>query len=210
MNLLPKKSWHVRTRKNIERVQRDEAEGERAAEVELGRRLRVEQELRLEELRRRAGINSGGNPSGGTADGGKRDDGLTQATPGDNKRPPVKHFDLFEGLEQGPSSSATLDRRRAANAANQQARLVRAADVSQPWYSAASRPPGRPASKLKSAANSALEQRPEGTSARRGRAACELVTSMYDPMTAIKQAESLHKQRKAERRRREAASSRQL
>lgn len=58
MNILPKKSWHVRNKKNIERVQRDEAEAERRAKIEKDRQSRIDEELRVRDLRTRLGIES--------------------------------------------------------------------------------------------------------------------------------------------------------
>lgn len=54
MNILPHKSWHVRTKRNIEKVRRDEAKARREEE-ELERRREVaENEARIDFLRKRS------------------------------------------------------------------------------------------------------------------------------------------------------------
>ncbi|XP_053908354.1 leukocyte receptor cluster member 1 [Cuculus canorus] len=59
MNILPKKSWHVRNRDNVARVRRDEAEAEAERKKRDARALRAEQEARTELLRKKA--RSGGD-----------------------------------------------------------------------------------------------------------------------------------------------------
>ncbi|XP_003387359.1 PREDICTED: leukocyte receptor cluster member 1 homolog [Amphimedon queenslandica] len=54
MNILPKKSWHVLTRDNLERVRRDEAEAKRQEEEKAKRAALAEQEAKIEFMRKRA------------------------------------------------------------------------------------------------------------------------------------------------------------
>lgn len=54
MNILPHKSWHVRNKKNIERVRRDEANARKEEEEAERRRQVAESEARIGFLRKRA------------------------------------------------------------------------------------------------------------------------------------------------------------
>lgn len=119
MNILPKKSWHVRSRRNIERVRRDEAEAEHRAKLEQDRVLQVEQEHRMRELRNRRGL----------------------PEPGQGK-----HFTLFPELEaqstSSPRATNVLEKFHASQdepdvQVKQQTawnKLGRPTDSNTPWY----------------------------------------------------------------------------
>lgn len=157
MNILPKKSWHVRTRKNIERVQRDEAEAERLAKIEEDRHLEIEQEKRIRELRLRAGV-------------------AVPETSG--------HINLFEQPEDKQTTkNKDHDEEQSREEAQRQQRtglfnrLGRTEDVNRPWYCNTD---GLSSSRAVDAgSNPKVEAR------------SKLITNIYDPMTAILEAEQI-------------------
>ncbi|RUS79496.1 hypothetical protein EGW08_012728 [Elysia chlorotica] len=112
MNILPHKSWHVRTKKNIERVRRDE---EKAAEEEKEKQRRIalaEQEARTNLLRNKArsrglppsSAESGGLPSGSSANT-SRDVSVAQPVSKDCVIPGLgdtkEHMNFFKDIEDG-------------------------------------------------------------------------------------------------------------
>ncbi|KAH9503169.1 Leukocyte receptor cluster member 1 [Bulinus truncatus] len=93
MNILPHKSWHVRTKKNIEKVRRDE-EKAAAEEKEIQRRQALaDQEARTELLRYRASNKSGKRARGD--EDTKKDVDLWE---NDGKR---RHINFFKDIEDG-------------------------------------------------------------------------------------------------------------
>lgn len=161
MNLLPKKSWHVRTKKNIERVKRDEADAERSMKLEQARRLQVEQEARGRELRHRAGIEE------------------PEAS---------KHINLFEGCNDRLDEASAIEEREKRRETERwqervgiTKRLVRSNDINRPWYCVDS-----------GEASTMATPKDDLDGASRP----NLIAQMYDPMTAIKNAEEIVRSRR--------------
>ncbi|XP_067681633.1 leukocyte receptor cluster member 1 homolog [Haliotis asinina] len=120
MNILPHKSWHVRTKKNIERVRRDE---EKAAEEEKERLRKIalaEQEARTDLLRKRAksriehapsdkiedvrgDVEDGPTAGAGELQGGEEDKS-TAVLEADHQ---PQHINFFKEIEDGMKKHGT-------------------------------------------------------------------------------------------------------
>lgn len=90
MNILPHKSWHVRTKKNIARVRADEA---KAAEEEKEKQRRIdlaEREARIDILRKRAAAASSSSPAIEST-----------ASDDDHNTNEPSHVNFFKDLEEG-------------------------------------------------------------------------------------------------------------
>ncbi|KYO19515.1 leukocyte receptor cluster member 1 [Alligator mississippiensis] len=92
MNILPKKSWHVRNKDNVARVRRDEAQAEDERQQRQARALLAEQEARTKFLRKKARLLALPEP----------DSSSELALCGEQPH----HVDLFRDLEDGKGSKA--------------------------------------------------------------------------------------------------------
>ncbi|XP_003740301.1 leukocyte receptor cluster member 1 [Galendromus occidentalis] len=109
MNILPKKSWHVRTKKNIERVRKDEAEAA-AKEKELQKRAKVaELEASLDVLRKR---------NADKCDTARSPDVIDVSIVNPSGSSGAGHLNLFRDIEihegkfHGTNAEAELDKKR--------------------------------------------------------------------------------------------------
>lgn len=110
MNILPKKSWHVLSRKNIEKVRSDEAEA-KAREEELAQRAALaEQEARVRLMRKRAREREG-LPDLDEEEGGREAKGEVRAD---------GHINFFADLESGVGLKLTNAEHEAEKKADQE------------------------------------------------------------------------------------------
>jgi len=102
MNILPHKSWHVWTEKNVAKVRKDEEEHRQEQERKRKRALEVEQERRVEALRDRNKRLKGGDSTLVVADGviGKEDQLVAVHSETTTTTEPHKHVNFFEDLER--------------------------------------------------------------------------------------------------------------
>uniref|UniRef100_A0A8D0DH56 Leukocyte receptor cluster member 1 n=1 Tax=Salvator merianae TaxID=96440 RepID=A0A8D0DH56_SALMN len=100
MNILPKKSWHVRNKDNVARVRRDEAEAEEQRRKRDARALLAEQEARTEFLRKKARLSAPGGDRSNSA-------GSVLASEGSSG-----HLNLFQELEETGNKEYEEEKRR--------------------------------------------------------------------------------------------------
>ncbi|XP_019634612.1 PREDICTED: leukocyte receptor cluster member 1 homolog [Branchiostoma belcheri] len=105
MNILPKKSWHVRNKDNIAKVRRDEAKAAEEEKERERRRALAEQEARTELLRSRARQRLGEGGKEETIQGPSSSNDTTSVT-GTELVPAASlghqgHINFFKDLEEG-------------------------------------------------------------------------------------------------------------
>ncbi|XP_053116590.1 leukocyte receptor cluster member 1 [Hemicordylus capensis] len=129
MNILPKKSWHVRNKDNVARVRRDEAEAEAQRQKREARVLLAEQEARTEFLRKKARLQApGGN--GSSSD-------LVSLGSEESSR----HLNLFQELQEGGNKEYEEEKRqekerqeKALGILTYLGQSAAEAQTSRPWY----------------------------------------------------------------------------
>ncbi|XP_060112338.1 leukocyte receptor cluster member 1 [Heteronotia binoei] len=135
MNILPKKSWHVRNKDNVARVRRDEAEAEAERQKREARVLLAEQEARTEFLRKKARLSVPGSDSSSS-------DLLSPGSEG-----PSQHINFFHELQEVGNKEHEEEKRqekerreKALGILTYLGQSAAEAQTSQPWYQ---KPPER-------------------------------------------------------------------
>ncbi|KAL8176722.1 UNVERIFIED_CONTAM: hypothetical protein K2H54_037880 [Gekko kuhli] len=129
MNILPKKSWHVRNKDNVARVRRDEAEAEAERQRREARVLLAEQEARTEFLRKKARLSAPGSDSSSS-------DLLPLGSEG-----PSRHINLFHELQEGGNKEHEEEKRqekerreKALGILTYLGQSAAEAQTTRPWY----------------------------------------------------------------------------
>nr|XP_056719792.1 leukocyte receptor cluster member 1 [Euleptes europaea] len=129
MNILPKKSWHVRNKDNVARVRRDEAEAEAERQSREARVLLAEQEARTEYLRKKARLSAPGSNSS-----------TSDLLPYDSEGP-SRHINLFHELQEGGNKEHEEEKRQEKERREKALGILTylgqssaEAQTSQPWY----------------------------------------------------------------------------
>ncbi|XP_062993516.1 leukocyte receptor cluster member 1 [Elgaria multicarinata webbii] len=129
MNILPKKSWHVRNKDNVARVRRDEAEAEAQRRKREARVLLAEQEARTEFLRKKTRLSGPG--------GGDSSSDLVPLASED----PLRHLNLFQESQESGNKEYAEEKRqekerqeKALGILTYLGQSAAEAQTSRPWY----------------------------------------------------------------------------
>ncbi|XP_057329521.1 leukocyte receptor cluster member 1 homolog [Microplitis mediator] len=93
MNILPKKKWHVRTKENIARVRRDEAQAAEEEKARQARAQKAETEARINILRKQARSKYDGRPD--------EEDKVDDKEDKEDEPEVKEHINFFKDLEEG-------------------------------------------------------------------------------------------------------------